>query len=231
MTTHELMMKTNHYLIKGGTLTSAHEANITRQLLSARSDGRKKPKFMQEDPTMYPQYFIPPYNNGEKSQTVIPMSPKTHILAANSYELEIVRLLHMFNRHNDDVRNMVDKTLNRLQRTCFGNKSCYTGECFEAGIVTLRFVSAVAPENTGWIKKQVNVFNSHYNDKRRSIGVMKYFWLCLSEMPLHIAEPEICRHKDDILSQLNRKPKSADSDDSQLVLTGVMQNTLARLPG
>jgi hypothetical protein len=39
---------------------------------------------------MYPEYFIPPYNDGKKYQTLIPMSPKTHILSANSYELEII---------------------------------------------------------------------------------------------------------------------------------------------
>jgi len=231
MTPHELMIKTNHYLIKGGALTSAHKANITRQLLSARNGGRKIPRFMQEDPTMYPQYFIPPYNNGVKFQTVIPMSPKTHILAANSYELEIIRLLHMFAPQNEDVQYMVDKTLNRLQQTCFGYKSCDTGECFEAGVVTLRFISAIVPENMGWIKKQVNVFNSHYNDKRRPDGVLKYYWLCLSEMPLDIAEPEISRHKDNILSQLSRESKNKDGDDSHLILTSVMQNTVARLPG
>jgi len=225
------MIKTNHYLIKGGELTSAHKANITRQLLSARSDGRKKPRFMQADPTMYPQYFIPPYNNGEKFQTVIPMLPKTHILAANAYELEIIRLLYMFARNNDDVCGMVNKTLNRLQQTCFGYKNCSTGECFEASIVTLRFISTVAPDNTGWIKKQVNVFNSHFNDKRRPPGVLKYFWLCLSEMPYEIAESEIYRHRDNILDQLNRKPRSLDGDDSHLVLTGLMQNTMARLSG
>ena len=231
MTAYELMIKANHYLIKGGELTDPHKANITRQLLSARSDERKKPRFMKDDPTMYPQYFIPPYNNGVKFQTVIPMSPKTHILAANSYELEIIRLLHMFAQHNHDVRHMVDKTLNRLQQTCFGNKSCDTGECFEAGIVTLRFISTVVSDNTGWIKKQINVFNSHYNDKRRPAGVLKYYWLCLSEMPFDIAEPEIYRHRSNMISELDRQQKSSDDDDNHLVLTSVMHNAMARLPG
>jgi len=228
MTAYELTVKTNHYLIKGGKLTDAHKASITRQLFEAQNGKKKKPRFIEEGGTMYPQFYIPPYNNGQKFQTVIPMSPKTHILAANSYELEIIRLLHMFAQRNEDVCHMVNTTLDRLRKTCFGYKSCYTGECFEAGIVTLRFISTVAPTQTSWIKKQMNVFNNHYADKRRPGGVQQYYWLCLSEMPLDIARPEILKRKDDILNQLGRKSKVKD-EDSHLVITSAMQNALARL--
>ena len=226
-TTHELMIKTNHHLIKGGELTALHKANITRWLLSARGDGRKRPRFMEDEGNMYPLYFIPPYNDGKKFQTVIPMSPKTHILAANSYELEIIRLLHMFAQDDGDVREMVKGTLNRLKRTCFGYERCYTGECFEAGVVVLRFLSAVAPDEEGWIKKQISVFNGHYADRRRPGGVLRYYWLCLSELPLGIAEPEILLHRDNIIGQLNRKPGGGADMDSHLVLENLMRNTLA----
>jgi len=37
MTAYELMIKTNHHLIKGGKLTDAQKATIARQLLAARS--------------------------------------------------------------------------------------------------------------------------------------------------------------------------------------------------
>ena len=229
MTAYELMIKTNHYLIKGGKLTDGQKANIARQLFNARSDMRKKPRFFAEGGDMYPRYFIPPFNDGKKFQTVIPMSPKTHILAANSYELEIIRLLYMFAQHNDDICYMVKDTLNRLKQTCFGYKKCYTGECFETGVVTLRFLSTVAPTETSWIKKQVTVFNNHFADKRRNNGVIRYYWLCLSEIPLNIAGAEIMRHKDDILNQQNHRQKSIVDDESQLVLEGVMKNVLARL--
>jgi hypothetical protein len=228
MTTHELMLKTNHYLIKGGQLTDAHKANITRQLSLAHTNELKKPHFMAKEPIMYPLFFIPPYNNGQKFQTVIPMSPKTHILAANSYELEVIRLLHMFDGQNANIGVMVAKTLDRLQQTCFGYKNCSTGECFEAGIVTLRFISTVLPSNTHWIKKQINVFNSHFRDKRRPLGVLKYFWLCLSEMPPEIAEPEILRHKESIQNELNRKPRKNEDEENHLVSISVMKNVLAR---
>ena len=45
MTAYELMIKTNHHLIKDGELTDAQKSNIAGQLLAARSDGRTKQSF------------------------------------------------------------------------------------------------------------------------------------------------------------------------------------------
>jgi len=212
--TYELMLKTNHHLIKGGGLTDAQKGTITRQLLAAKTAPNIK-----RWGSMYPSFYIPADRNEKKYQTVVPMSPKTEILSQNAYELEIIRLLHMFAGQNEDVRHMVGATLNRLKKTCFGYKRCHTGECFESGIVTLRFVSAVAPEQKEWIKKQISVFNGHYFNKRRHSGVLRYFWLCLAEMPFNIAEPEILRYKDNILSQRITK-----NDD--IVVRHVVENTL-----
>ena len=79
MTPHELMIKTNHILIKEAAippeslLTDPQKANIAGQFLSARSDERTKqslykgvkyPGNADKNGTghMYPIYFIPPYN-------------------------------------------------------------------------------------------------------------------------------------------------------------------------
>ena len=43
MTAYELMIKTNHHLIRGGELTDAQKANITRQLLTAKIDMGSSP--------------------------------------------------------------------------------------------------------------------------------------------------------------------------------------------
>jgi hypothetical protein len=217
------MIKTNHYLIKGGQLTDAQKDNITGQFLASRS----RPDVKRWG-SMYPAFYIPTDRNERKYQTVVPMSPKTEILSQNSYELEIIRLLHMFAGKNKDVIYMVDETLNRLKKTCFGYKRCSTGECFESGIITLRFLSAVAPTQKEWIKKQISVFNGHYFNKRRHSGVLKYFWLCLYELPFDIAEPEILRYKDNILNLPKRKIKN--DDDINLVLENVIKNTLSLLP-
>ena len=178
MTPHELMVKTNHHLIKGGELTDAQKANIVRQLFAAQSDERQKQSFYNgvranknDEKTMYPIFYIPPYNNGKKLQTVIPMSPGTHILAANSYELEIIRLLHLFTPDNSDVQKMVSETLKRLKTTCFGFKSCSVGECFHSALIVLRFIAAAVPDENEWINKQIALYRNHAGDAKRHSGV------------------------------------------------------------
>ena len=45
MTPYELMIKTNHYLIKGGCLTTPQKQNIVCQLLTARSTLEQAERF------------------------------------------------------------------------------------------------------------------------------------------------------------------------------------------
>jgi len=114
-------------------------------------------------------------------QTVIPMSPKTHILSANAYELEIIRLLHLFAPEDTAVREIVRGTLERLKAACFGN-GCEKGECFHAALPVLRFLAAAAPGETEWIAKLISFFHAHFDDQKRHSGVLQYFNLCLSEL-------------------------------------------------
>jgi len=221
---YDLMIKTNHYLIKGGELTPPQNAKITRLLQENRiTDGRKK----TFNAYWYPRFYIPPHNNGKKLQTIVPISPGTSIVADNAYEFEILRLLHLF-QPKGEVTHMIEETLNRLKHTCFGYKSCHYAECFEAGMMVLRFLSFAAPQDKDWLQKQITVYNNHFADRRRHSGVQKYYWLILSDMPQEIALPEIQRQKEIILDHINRsyiiKNKSED------ILLYVMRNTLARLP-
>ena len=205
MTAYDLMIKTNHHLLRGGTLTDAQKAGIARQLLAARSDERTRQNFYRGvrypgnadangGGRMYPAYFIPPYNGGKKLQTVVPMSPKTHILSANAYELEIIRLLHLFAPGDPAVKSMVNGTLGRLRTTCFGN-GCAAGECFHSALPVLRFLAAAAPGETAWINKLIAFLNEHIDEKLKAKkcnnGVLRYYRLCLSELPNGIAAPEI----------------------------------------
>ena len=225
MTAYNLMIKTTHYLIRGGELTDAQKANIVRQLRAGRiTDGRMK---IFNNPNWYPKYYIPPHNNGKRLQTVIPMSPKASIVADNAYEFEIIRLLHLF-QPNDEVSHMIEGTLNRLKQTCFGYESCHYAECFEAGLTVLRFLSCAAPHDRDWIKKQIAVYNNHFADKRRHSGVQKYYWFILSEMPIEIAQPELLREKNHIIGQLNRSYLMKTEHDG--IGLYVMRNALARLP-
>ena len=86
MTAYDLMIKANHHLIRGGELTDTQKADIVHQLRAGRiTDGGKR-KF--SNPNWYPDFYIPPHNDGKRLQTVVPMSPKTYIVADNAYEFE-----------------------------------------------------------------------------------------------------------------------------------------------
>jgi len=253
MTVYELMIKTNHHLIKGGAapletlLTDAQKSNIVRQLLAARSDERTKQNFYRgvkyprnkdenSKGRMYPEYFIPPYNNGKKLQTVIPMAPKTHILSANAYELEIIRLLCLFAPDNSIVKDMVKGTLERLKTSCPGN-DCAQGECFHSSLPVLRLLAVAASDETAWIHKLMTKFNRHIDEKlsgknRIHGNVLWYYWLCLSELPFEIAEPEIIRYKERIIVQLSRSSVMNNESDriNHPVMICAIRNALARLP-
>lgn len=246
MTGYELMVKTNHYLIKGGELTDAQKGNIVRQLLDAKSTennvknfskGVKAPEYLFElgqsndNRKMYPLFYVPPYNEGKKFQTVIPMSPKTHILSANSYELEIIRLLYMFAPDNLIVKDMVEKTLIRLKTTCFGYQDCHLGECFHSALIVLRFIGTVS-DDTGWMKKLVAFFNRYNGEIYRHGNTVWYYWLCLSELSYDIARPEVIRYKDEFYARLN-KSAALNNENSiiyQPILYCILRNCLCRLP-
>ena len=137
MTAYDLMIKTNHALIRGTVFNNAQKTVIARQLRENKeTDGRKR----TFDAYAYPRFYIPPHNNGKKLQTIIPMSPKTNIVADNAYEFEIIRLLHLF-QSDDEVDHMIEVTSERLKKTCFGYQSCHYADCFDAGMMVLRFLS------------------------------------------------------------------------------------------
>jgi len=225
MTAYDLMTKTTHHLIRGGALTDAQKANIVRHLRAGRiTDGRAK---TFNNPNWYPKFYIPPYNNGKRLQTVVPMSPKAYIVADNAYEFEILRLLHLF-APSDEVTHMIEVTANHLKKTCFGYQSCHYADCFEAGLTVLRFLSFAVTHDKAWIAKQITVYNNHFADRRRHSGVQKYYWFILSELPLSIAQPEIVRQQERIIELLSRSYLVKNGgEDIQLY---VMRNALARLP-
>jgi len=224
MKAYDLMVRANHYLIKGGELTAGQKANLVRQLRENRITNGRKRTF---DAYAYPRFYIPPYNGGKKMQTIVPMSPGTNIVADNAYEFEMLRLLHMFSPDNETT-GMLDETASRLKKTCFGYQSCHYAECFEAGLTVLRFLSFARPNDEAWIGKQLNVYNNHFSDRRRHSGVQKYFWMCLTGLPPDIALPQLQKQKEQIVEQLSKNYliKTGNED----ILLYVMRNALARLP-
>lgn len=244
MTAHELMIKTNHYLIKGGQLTVPQKTNIVRQFLAVRSNEGVKQNFYRgvnsqeylleqstDDRIMYPLFFIPPYKDGKKMQTVLPMFPKTHILSANSYELEIIRLLYLFTRDDSVIQDMVHRTIKRLKTTCFADRGCHQGECFHSALIALRFLAAVS-DDTEWISKLIIFFDKYKGGKYHHQNTFYYYWLCLSELPFEIVESELRKYKDELIARLNKSVAMNKEIDKihNPVLYSILRNLLCRLP-
>lgn len=136
-------------------IVKAETASILLEGICCREDILKYKKHMRvnaETDSIYPDYYIPPYNGNRKLRLIQGYLPKTNILYANHYELEILRLLFLFAPENQQVNEMVDHTLQRLKNTCFGN-ACTQGECMAAGISVLRLLSVTKPDDLEWIDK------------------------------------------------------------------------------
>ena len=200
MTTHELICHTNWELIKGRCFCDAEKDDIVGRLLAAVSRQSEVERFhksrrMSDDGRlMYPWFYIPPHNNGKKLITINGVMPKTQIFSANHYELEILRLLALWRVGDDVVDNMLQKTRERLANTCFG-KFCAAGECFEASIITLRFLSAAFPHEEKWMQKLVEGIRDEIgnkpNGKKRHSGTSFYYWLTLTELVFPVVLPRL----------------------------------------
>lgn len=113
---------------------------------------KKRMRVNPETDNMYPNYYIPPYNGDKKLRLIQGYLPKTNILYANHYELEIIRLLSLLAPENKKVNELAGNTLLRLKNTCFGN-FCVKGECMATGISVLRFLAVIRPDDSEWIDK------------------------------------------------------------------------------
>ncbi|MDE5591146.1 MAG: hypothetical protein K2J60_18730 [Acetatifactor sp.] len=113
---------------------------------------KKRMRVKPETDNMYPNYYIPPFNGNKKLRLIQGYLPKTYILYANHYELEIIRLLSIFAPENRKVNELAENTLHRLKNTCFGN-SCTQGECLATGISVLRLLAVTRPDESEWIDK------------------------------------------------------------------------------
>lgn len=240
MTPHELMVKTNHHLIKGSELTESQKTNIVRQFLIAQSDEQTKQSFYRgvrfpnnidrDGRRMYPIFYIPPHNDGKKLKTIYNQTPKTHILSTNMYELEIIRLLYLCAPNDPVIKDMVQKTLERLKTTCFGNEDDGIGECFDTSLVVLRFLAAVSTD-INWMQNRIDNYNNCVAEKKRPWYSLWYFWLCLSELPVQIAKPEILKYKDEMLTRLTNKSYVMNSEHDKTVhpiLICSLRNCLCR---
>ncbi len=239
MTAYELMIKTNRYLIQNPSedaLTGAQKRRIVSELLAARSTPEQRKRFYlgvkfpgnrdAHGMRMYPDFYIPPYNDGKKYRTVLGQLPKSHILSANMYELEILRLLHKFASDDYDVGAMTQATLERLYHTCFGNEDDGVGECFDTNLVVIRYLCETAPHDLIRIQSRMNVYKRHRDEKKRTWHTEWYYRLCLSEAPYALAEAEIKNTLPDVQPWLT---ETADTGESAFLRNCIARNMATRL--
>ena len=250
MTSYELMIKVNHDLIKDRRLSNSQINTVVKQFLSDKNTAEhtsdiERNIFSNPDKNkkMYPLFYIPPYNDGKKLKTILGQTPKTQILSANMYELEILRLLSIFAPDNPEVTNMIAQTLDRLKTTCFGYMDDGVGECFDTSLIVLRFLTAAAPDETEWIKSRIDNFNRHYKDKKRPWFSLWYYWLCLSELSYdlsycgksydNLVYSEIEKYKDELLNWLTNKSLVMNSENDKRihpVIFCILRNILSNYP-
>ena len=127
MENYKILLDVNRKETEGEIITDREKTEIVRVLLNGiacKEDVKKYKLRMRVNPftdTIYPNYFIPPYNGNKKLPMVNGKLPKTHILYANHYELEILRLLFLVAPEQENIRAMIESTLIRLKNTCYGN--------------------------------------------------------------------------------------------------------------
>lgn len=231
MDLHEWMIQGNHELIRYGTLPEERGKELVERLLEGRNGGGDI--WSPGETSRYPIFYIPPGPKGKKWKTVLGQVPKTQLFSANMYELEILRLLCLLAPDREEVRRMRDKTLNRLRGTCFGYTDDGVGECFDVSLVVLRFLAIAAPEDSEWILSRIDNYNRHREEKKRPWFCLWYFWLCLSELPFHLAQPEIEKYKGEMLNWLTNKSCVMHSETDKTihpVILCMLRNTLARYP-
>lgn len=142
----------------GEEITEKEKAAAVSSFLGGKTDSeeivryKKRMRVNPNEDRVYPNYYLPPLNEGKKLRLVQGYLPKTNILYANHYEAEILRLLIKYTPDDETVKDMVYHTLERFDKTCFGN-SCTQGECIITGICVLRLLAAVQPVNEIWVNK------------------------------------------------------------------------------
>lgn len=247
MENYQLLMELNRKEICGEGISTTEKADAVSAFLGEVCSGneimRYKKRMKTDNDSLYPNYYLPPYNGGRKLRLVQGYLPKTNILYANHYELEILRLLHRFAPENESVGEMVRGTLQRLKDTCFGN-SCDQGECIATGISALRFLAAVSPNDTEWIDRLLDplgeIFLSFGPGQaaiQRSVPV-SYLLMALTDIDSDKTRALISQKKEWLLDLLRRgwitgrlsNGKISEGDTYNLLGKHILRNAIATLP-
>lgn len=242
-------MKINRKEIFGEKISDAEKEKATAIFLNgicSEEEILKYKKRMRVNPdtdNIYPNYYIPPYNGNKKLRLVQGYLPKTNILYANHYELEIIRLLFLFAPENEKVNEMVENTIQRLKSVCFGNL-CTQGECMVTGISVLRFLAATQPNDLEWIDRLLSplgdMFLSFGNGQAAvQKGIpLTYLLMALADINNERTRDLIARKKEWLLGLLRRgwitgklsNGKISEGDTYNLMGKYIIRNAIGTLP-
>jgi len=235
MNLYGIICNVNEKLIKNELIENKQD--IVKYILNNAPNGGKidlNIKISKNNNNWYPHFYNPPYNNGQKLRIISGYKPKTQILSANHYELEILRILFLWANDNEIVKNMIENTLSRLNNTCFGHY-CSKGECLGASVSVLRFINTIFPDKMEWIKKLFEPMSIFYREQK-GMGMENnfpfyYFCLVISEMPIKFVEAYIYEKKEFLKILLTKGclngPKENDTYNALKLY--IIRNTLSRI--
>ena len=249
MEKYQTLVEINRKAVFGEEISNAEKDKAVSVFLngiSSKEDIQVFKRRMRVDPesdNMYPNHFVPPFNGNKKLRLIQGYLPKTNILYTNHYELEILRLLFMFAPENEQVNRLVENTIKRLTKTCFGN-SCEKGECVATGISVLRFLAVTQPDNVD----QINKLLDPLSEKFLSLGSgqaavqkgipMSYLLMAFPDINNEKTQSLISLKKDWLLNLLRKgwitgrlsNGKISDGDSYNLMGKYIIRNALGTLP-
>ena len=243
MIAYDLLCETNWKMIKGETFSDLEKQKIAHTFLSAVDNKDIVSRFHKGvnvtdgNRMLYPLFFIPPYNNGKKNRLITGELPKTQLLNANHYELEILRILALWDKDNPVVKAMLDETLRRLDAACFAH-FCETGECVGAGISVLRLISILTNRSKKWMDELISpLINLHNNCKSGMASIKNnlpvfYLYSALPDGKNELCYNLINEKKEFLIQMLTRGNLTgpAIQDTYNVTRLYVLRNALSILP-
>lgn len=246
---YQQLMEVNRKQVFAEIISDEEKQRVVQQLLNGAACQedliryKKRMRVNPESDELYPHFYIPPYHGGKKLRLIQGYLPQTHLLYANHYELEILRLLSLFAPDHEAVMSMVSRTESRLKNTCFG-VSCTVGDCSTTGISVLRFLAAARPDDTEWIYRLMEPLGERFlsfgtGQAATQNGVpLSYLLMALTDIHNEKAEDLIRQKKDYLLNLLKRgwitgklsNGKISEGDTYNVLGKYILRNALGILP-